>query len=312
MRYFRPNNLLAGFAAFAPDDAVPELVHLGEQWAPSAFQISEHTHAVWEFYLQVDGESRWVSWENPQRPRRYLLRPGDFFAAAPGIRHALAERPRDKHHFFFAALELPTVFERYDGVKRLWPRGRCVCHPGAHRLLMPFRQLVREVATQLPLRSLGLRAAVDCLVIEASRLLAPKPGDQGDQQGSAAANRQLISSHPAVRAVRDLLDQQFAEPWRLADLGRLAAISPNHLAQLFRAEVGVPPHQYLLRQRIERAKELLAGSDAPITQIALDLGFSSSQHFAKLFHREARSSARQYRQRAQRNGAGGQRPSRLT
>jgi transcriptional regulator GlxA family with amidase domain len=100
--------------------------------------------------------------------------------------------------------------------------------------------------------------------------------------------------------VRELLEQQFCEPWRLADLGRLAGLSPNHLAQLFGKEVGVSPHQYLLRQRIERAKELLAGTDVPITRIALDLGFSSSQHFARVFHQNVKRSARAYRDGSQR------------
>jgi AraC family transcriptional regulator len=290
MRYFRPHNLLAGFMAETPDEAAPELVHVGEQWAPSAFVISDHAHAVWEFYLQVDGDSRWVSWENPDRPRRYLLRPGHFFAAAPGVRHSLSERPRNRHHFFFAALDLRTIFNRCEGVRDLWPAKKCVCVAGAHSLLMPFRQLVREVSTRLPLRSQGLRAAMDYLVIEASRLLNP-----GKRKADA-----LIPVHPGVQLVRDLLDQRFTEPWRLADLGRLAAVSPNHLAQLFCGEVGMPPHRYLLLKRIERARELLTGTDAPITQIALDLGFSSSQHFAKLFQRETRSSARRYRKRAQR------------
>ena len=62
-------------------------------------------------------------------------------------------------------------------------------------------------------------------------------------------------------------------------------LSPNHLAQLFTDEVGVSPRQFLLRERVRRAKELLQGSDAAITSIALDLGFSSSQHFAKMFKR---------------------------
>jgi len=306
MRYVRPSSLLCGFHADNPDAGVPELVHVGEQWAPSAYLIPEHAHPVWEFYLQVDGESRWISWERPRRETHYLLTPGHFFAAPPRVRHALAERPRDKHHFFFAALDLRMVLARCPGIEPAWQTGKCLCIAGAHGLLGPFRQLVREVSARLPLRTLGLRRAVDFLVIEASRLSlteraeSRRTGKLGRRGRTPGAECHIIPLHPSVQVVRELLEQQFCEPWRLADLGRLAGLSPNHLAQLFGKEVGVSPHQYLLRQRIERAKELLAGTDVPITRIALDLGFSSSQHFARVFHQNVKRSARAYRDGSQR------------
>ena len=77
MRYFRPRNLLAGFHADSVEEGVPELVHVGEQWAPTSYFIGSHTHTVWEFYLQLDGASTWVA-----PGREYVLRPGAFFAAA--------------------------------------------------------------------------------------------------------------------------------------------------------------------------------------------------------------------------------------
>ncbi|MGH7215100.1 MAG: helix-turn-helix transcriptional regulator, partial [Tepidisphaeraceae bacterium] len=94
----------------------------------------------------------------------------------------------------------------------------------------------------------------------------------------------------------------YTEPWRLADLGRMVGVSPNHLVQLFTRDVGVSPHRYLVQRRIERAKELLRQSDVPITQLALDLGFSSSQHFAKTFRQMAKCPARRFRQRYQEAG----------
>jgi transcriptional regulator GlxA family with amidase domain len=133
--------------------------------------------------------------------------------------------------------------------------------------------VIREVSLERPYRSEGLRSAIDALIIEVSRFLA-----SGKATGSSR-----LPIHPAVEQARQILDLHLAQPWTLRDLGRLTGVSPNHLVLLFSAALGVSPHQYLLRLRLERAKDLLRNSEAAITQIALELGFGSSQHFANAF-----------------------------
>jgi len=281
MRYYRPASVLAGFHADAPDPAVPELVHIGEQWFASAQLIGEHVHDVWEFYLQIDGTSRWWS-ENGE----YELQPGSFFAAPPKVKHGLIVRPRSKHHFFFAAIDLPVVLARHTSLAPRWKTRKCVFHKSAHSLVDPCRQLVREVSTDQPLRAEGLRTALDYVVIQASRLFDASP-------------RAIVPTHRAVTETLGLLERSPEEPWKLADLGRMVGVSPNHLVELFRHETGVSPHRYLLNLRIDRAKYLLRESDRPITQIAIDLGFSSSQHFAKMFRGREKMTAVEFRRKYQ-------------
>src|SRR5262249_14978204 len=110
------------------------------------------------------------------------------------------------------------------------------------------------------------------------------------------ARETLVASHPGVMAVKDALEQRPGEPWTLRALSKLANLSQNHLTALFVRDVGVSPHQYLLRERIRLAKEMLRGTDTPITELALELGFSSSQHFAKTFKQAAGTTALRYRQ----------------
>jgi AraC family transcriptional regulator len=69
----------------------------------------------------------------------------------------------------------------------------------------------------------------------------------------------------------------------LADLAKLAKLSPYHLTRAFKRSVGLSPHQYLIRCRIDRAKHLLADTERSITEIALSLGFASSSHFSVTF-----------------------------
>jgi AraC family transcriptional regulator len=66
-------------------------------------------------------------------------------------------------------------------------------------------------------------------------------------------------------------------------LAKLASMNPIYFARVFKKRLGVSPHQFILFKRIERAKEMLAYSDAPIVDIALATGFSSQSHLSSTF-----------------------------
>jgi AraC-like DNA-binding protein/quercetin dioxygenase-like cupin family protein len=293
MRFSRPDKLLAGFSVIEPDDGVPELQHAGEQWVGARFRVEDHRHATWEFYLQVDGSS-W--WEGPGRT--YEVSTGDFFAVAPGIAHQMTEAANDKHHFLFAAINLPVVLERHPDFAPLWANHDVIYRPHSEALLDPFRAIVREVSRDLPHRAAALRLALDALVLEATRLLEL---EQNVPDMRLLSDSHLLI-HPAVAHARELLEYQPTRDWKVADLARMCGLSAGHLAHLFTTEIGVPPRQYLLRVRIERARGLLAHSDVPITQLALELGFASSQHFAAAFKQITGQSANAYRKAARGEG----------
>ena len=115
--------------------------------------------------------------------------------------------------------------------------------------------------------------------------------------GEADSHNHRESAHPAVVRVKELLDHQCQRSWRLADLARVAGLSATHLAELFTRDVGLPPRKYLLQVRIERAKQYLPQKTIPITTLALELGFSSSQHFAAVFKRLTDATPREYARR---------------
>ncbi|MGG6237474.1 helix-turn-helix domain-containing protein [Nodosilinea sp. AN01ver1] len=86
-----------------------------------------------------------------------------------------------------------------------------------------------------------------------------------------------------LRQVLDYLDAHLATEITLATLAELVDISPFHFSRLFKQSLGVSPYQYLLQQRIERAKRLLKQTDQPITTIALACGFNSHSHLGRKF-----------------------------
>lgn len=277
MKILHPKGVLAGFHFDKPEAGVSELHFCGEHWAMPEWFIGEHQHPVWEFYFQLAGVSEWAG-----PTESYLLKPSGLLVVGPGVRHRMVKRVRQKHHYYYAAIDLEAVFVRHSALRLLWRNHSVVYRPNAEAVGTPFGQLIREVALAQPHRSAGLRLALDALVVEASRSL------------STAAGQSLIEAHPAVVRVKELLDHQCQQPWRLADLARVAGLSPTHLAELFTRDVGVPPRQYLLQVRVERAKQYLTQKTIPITTLAIELGFSSSQHFAATFKRLTGQTPRDY------------------
>jgi AraC-like DNA-binding protein len=89
----------------------------------------------------------------------------------------------------------------------------------------------------------------------------------------------------AKRRVLEYMDAHFDEQLTLESLARVAGLSVHHFARAFRQSTGEPPHQYLLRRRIDRATELLKQPELPLSEIALAVGFSDHSHFARHFRR---------------------------
>jgi AraC family transcriptional regulator len=89
----------------------------------------------------------------------------------------------------------------------------------------------------------------------------------------------------ARRRVCEYIDSHLAENIRLETLANTANLSLSHFARAFRDTVGVPPHRYVLQQRINRAQELLIRTGAPLSEIAASTGFADQSHFARNFHR---------------------------
>lgn len=101
-----------------------------------------------------------------------------------------------------------------------------------------------------------------------------------------------------VETVKELISLHPMRPWTLAALAHHANTSPYHLTRVFRQEVGVALHHYLLRTRLGHALARIDASDAPLTDIALDAGFANHSHFTSSFRTLFGITPSQWRARA--------------
>jgi AraC family transcriptional regulator len=96
--------------------------------------------------------------------------------------------------------------------------------------------------------------------------------------------------------VTSFVHENLHENVSLMQMAEEAKLSPAYFSQMFHQSTGVAPHQFVLRARVERAKELLVKEDARVLDVAIACGFQTQQHFARAFRALCKMSPTQFRQ----------------
>jgi AraC-like DNA-binding protein len=101
----------------------------------------------------------------------------------------------------------------------------------------------------------------------------------------------------AIRQARQYIEEYFARGVSLSELARQVALSPYYLLRVFRAAVGMPPHEYLESVRIRHAQRLIENGK-PLAEVAAEVGFSSQSHMTRRFKKIIGATPGQYAQQA--------------
>jgi len=99
-----------------------------------------------------------------------------------------------------------------------------------------------------------------------------------------------------LRFVLDHIHQHLRTRLLSRDLARLVQMSPQHFANLFRKSTGRAPHEYVVHERIEQAKRLLAESSMPLIDVGFEVGFANQSHFGDSFRQAMGTTPKKYRQ----------------
>ena len=111
-------------------------------------------------------------------------------------------------------------------------------------------------------------------------------------------SRAVEESNRRLLRARDAMDRTYAQPLDIPTLAQIAHVSEAHFIRTFRATFGETPHRYLQRRRVERAMYLLRSTDRSVTEICLDVGFTSLGTFSRTFRAVVGTSPSVYRQGA--------------
>lgn len=202
--------------------------------------------------------------------RDWLLNPGDVFCTRPDEPHDSADRPQEigalrwlqivpsrRGFLGLDAVSASELTQRLAGLPRVFPAPAGV--------LERFDTVFAAIADG---DRLAAAQTIAGLLIDSCRsAVQPRTDVDGGMQG-------------VLRFIEDNLHRSISA----SELARQAGLTLAWFKTRFRAEIGQSPARYVMRRRIDRAVELLAAGRA-VTQVANDLGFASSQHFAHVVKR---------------------------
>jgi AraC family transcriptional regulator len=118
-----------------------------------------------------------------------------------------------------------------------------------------------------------------------------------NHSSSARAPRVMKAAMPGrkLKAILGYIEDNLGRDLGIEEIAGVAGLSVSHFKTLFRKSLGMPPHQYLIRRRVERAAMQLHNGRAPIGQIALENGFCHQSHLALHTRRVLGVSPREFR-----------------
>jgi AraC family transcriptional regulator len=99
-----------------------------------------------------------------------------------------------------------------------------------------------------------------------------------------------------LRRIKEFVDAKIEDELTLCEMAQAVELSTAYFSRMFRKSTGESPHQFLLRQRLERAKMMLRSADGRVLDVAVACGFKSQQHFAQAFRHVCGVSPTEYRQ----------------
>ncbi len=138
--------------------------------------------------------------------------------------------------------------------------------------MLRFQAILQDPSLDLPGYAEALGAM---LTFEIARVSLPRQRHRLTHQGGLTARQ--------VRLVTDYMDSHLTEKMTISELAALLDLTRFHFIRSFKKTVGMPPHQFIIRRRLDRAKELLEEPGSSIGEVAAKTGFTSTAQLTRAF-----------------------------
>ena len=156
-------------------------------------------------------------------------------------------------------------------------------------------QIGRSILSELTVETAASRVYVEAASLTLAARLLHKHCDSGACAPTESAVHSL--DHIRLRRVLDYIAANIKDDITLVNLAGIAGYSPFHFARKFTLAMGVSPHRYISRIRLENAMAQLAARKLPLAQVALNAQFSSQASFTRAFHRAVGVTPKEYQRR---------------
>ena len=156
-------------------------------------------------------------------------------------------------------------------------------------------QIGRSILSELNVETAASRLYVEAASLTLAARLLQKHCDSGACAPTDFSAHSL--DHIRLRRVLDYIEANIKDDITLVDLAGIAGYSPFHFARKFTLAMGISPHRYISRIRLENAMAELAARKLPLAQIALNAQFSSQASFTRAFHRATGTTPKEYQRR---------------
>ena len=245
-------------------------------WSWHRTHINLITKGTLTFRVRQFGEEEWYS----ARPGSVSIFPSGFGEICFSV---------DESHFELTCVELdPALLTEF-----FWRKGA----PAADALSPQLA--IEDAHVAALLTSMKLEVSEGCCsgrlyAQSLSVALAAYLENRFSQSGRGNRSHRQFS-HSQVKRLVDYIATNLASDLSLSDLADLVQMSPRQFCRFFSNSFGSTPHQYLLKERVRRAKELLSTGSLPV-EIAKILGFSSQSHFTDVFRKLTGTSPGRFRQ----------------
>ncbi len=116
------------------------------------------------------------------------------------------------------------------------------------------------------------------------------------QEWEQSVKNRNLKLHELLNVAKEYIDQNYSKELTLSQVAKYIYLSDSYFAHSFKDKFGISPKSYILKIRIEEAKELLENTDMKIADVARSVGFSSQQRFNDIFRKYTDSTPLKYRQ----------------